>query len=96
VSDLAKAREAIIQAAQDYGREVAELSLSIVVATEANARDACIAVVSRRIAQQARKLVDEGASKELAELWIGVASAAATEQLKEIFPFTSAPKPSVH
>jgi CelD/BcsL family acetyltransferase involved in cellulose biosynthesis len=93
----AKAREAVIEAARLYGRQVADLSMSLVTAAGTEGTiEASIAVVSQRIAKQIKQLTDRGMPEDLAELWIAAASDGATETQKELSPLLKGPRPSMH
>ncbi|GEO18071.1 hypothetical protein [Microvirga aerophila] len=97
MSPITKAREAVRQAGEQYGRRAAEIGSSLSEATvPQDTNHAHIRVVLQHIDKQAEKLIGKGMAAELVQLWTAAATQAATERMHELFPLIKASKRSVN
>ena len=97
MSSIVKAREAARQAGEQYGRQVAERNLPLLVSAPAHdTGTAYIRPVAQHIDQPAGKLRSKGMDAELVQLWAAAATKAATEHLKEFPQVTDRHKRSRH
>jgi hypothetical protein len=95
MSPIVKARDAAREAGEQYGRQVAGLSPSLLAsAPDQDTATAYVRPVLRHIEKQAEKLRGKGMDAELAQLWTAAATKAAIESLKEHSPPTKGVKRS--